>query len=126
MKEPLSYNEVFALAEKLPVEQLAKLIGALSKFLHERYGKWTDLRIEEVESTLRDSLFSMPRVTGVFIDSNRCLEYLDFTVLCENVTTERVSRQELIRKNTALHVARCVPSWLLSCRAMARVVAVAL
>ena len=107
MKEPLSYKEVFALAEKLPVEQLAKLIGALSKFLHERYGKWTDL-------------------TGVFIDSNRCLEYLDFTVLCENVTTERVSRQELIRKNTALHVARCVPSWLLSCRAMARVVAVAL
>ena len=49
MKEPLSYNEVFALAEKLPAEQLAKLIGALSKFLHERYGRWTDLKdIEEV------------------------------------------------------------------------------
>ena len=49
MKEPLSYKEVFALAEKLPVEQLAKLICALSKFLHERYGRWTGLKdIEEV------------------------------------------------------------------------------
>jgi hypothetical protein len=49
MTEPLSYKEVFALAEKLPPEQLAKLIGELSKFLHERYGRWTDLKdIEEV------------------------------------------------------------------------------
>jgi hypothetical protein len=49
MKDQLSYEEVFALAEKLPPEQLSKLICALSKFLHERYGRWTDLKdIEEV------------------------------------------------------------------------------
>jgi hypothetical protein len=49
MQEPLSYKDVFALAEKLLTEQLARLSGELSKFLHERYGRWTGLKdVEEV------------------------------------------------------------------------------
>ena len=44
-----SYQEVLALAEALPPEDVAKLICELSKFLQNRYGKWTELQgLEEV------------------------------------------------------------------------------
>ena len=39
-----SYQEVLALAETLPPEQLSKLICELSRFLHARHGRWTDLK----------------------------------------------------------------------------------
>jgi hypothetical protein len=53
MQKPFTYKEVFALAEQLPPEHLVKLICALSKFLHERYGKWTELKdLEEVREYL--------------------------------------------------------------------------
>lgn len=44
-----SYEDVLALAESLPPKDLSRLVGELSKFLHDRYGKWTDLQgVEEV------------------------------------------------------------------------------
>ena len=44
-----SYEEVLALAETLSPEELSRLICELSRFLHEKYGKWTDLKgVEEV------------------------------------------------------------------------------
>jgi hypothetical protein len=53
MKEPFSYKEVFVLAEQLPPEQLSKLICELSKLLHERYGRWKDLKdIDEIRTYL--------------------------------------------------------------------------
>ena len=76
MQEPLSYKEVFALAEKLPPEQLARLIGELSKFLHERYGRWTDLKdVEEVREYIEwyaSGTPIMPQVDGRAL-KNSCL-----------------------------------------------------
>jgi hypothetical protein len=44
------YEEILALAEALPPEKLSRLICELSGFLHEKYGKWTDLKgVEEVQ-----------------------------------------------------------------------------
>jgi hypothetical protein len=48
-----SYQEVLALAETLPPEQLSKLICELSRFLHEQHGRWMDLKtVEEVRDYL--------------------------------------------------------------------------
>jgi hypothetical protein len=48
-----SYEEILSLAETLPPEQLSRLLCALSSFLHEKYGKWTDLNsVEEVRGCL--------------------------------------------------------------------------
>ena len=47
------YQDVLAKAETLPPEELTRLIGELSKFLHEKYGKWTALKdVEEVRDYL--------------------------------------------------------------------------
>jgi hypothetical protein len=44
------YEEILTRAETLPPQELTRLIGELSKFLHEKYGKWTDLKgVEEVQ-----------------------------------------------------------------------------
>lgn len=49
MEVQRSYEEVLALAETLSPEELSRLICELSRFLHEKYGKWTDLKgVEEV------------------------------------------------------------------------------
>ena len=49
MEVQQSYEEILALAETLPPEELSRLICELSRFLHEKYGKWTDLKsVEEV------------------------------------------------------------------------------
>lgn len=49
MEVQRSYEEVLVLAETLPPEELSRLICELSRFLHERHGKWTDLKgVEEV------------------------------------------------------------------------------
>lgn len=46
--QPL-YQEVLTQAETLPPEELSRLIGELSRFLSEKYGKWTALsNTEEV------------------------------------------------------------------------------
>jgi hypothetical protein len=37
------YEDGLTKAEALPPEELTKLIGELSKFLYEKYGKWTSL-----------------------------------------------------------------------------------
>jgi hypothetical protein len=43
------YEDVLARAETLPPEELSRLIGALRRVLHEKYGKWTALKdVEEV------------------------------------------------------------------------------
>jgi hypothetical protein len=43
------YEEILTRAETLPPQELTRLIGELSRFLHEKYGKWTDLKgVEEV------------------------------------------------------------------------------
>jgi hypothetical protein len=48
-----AYEDVLARAETLPPEELAKLISALSRFLHEKHGKWTALtEVEEVRDYL--------------------------------------------------------------------------
>lgn len=47
MEAQRSYEEVLARAETLQPEQLSKLICELSRFLHERYGRWTDLTGED-------------------------------------------------------------------------------
>ena len=48
-----SYEEILASAEGLPPEALSKLICELSGFLHEKYGKWTDLNsVKEVRDYL--------------------------------------------------------------------------
>ena len=53
MEAQRSYQEVLALAETLPAEQLSKLICELSKFLHARHGRWMDLKsAEEVQDYL--------------------------------------------------------------------------
>ncbi|MGH7962247.1 MAG: hypothetical protein ACRERD_10550 [Candidatus Binatia bacterium] len=45
------YEDVLTRAETLPLEELSRLIGELSKFLYEKYGKWTDLKgVEEVRN----------------------------------------------------------------------------
>jgi len=41
------YKDVLTKAETLPPEELSRLIGELSRFLSEKYGKWTDLKGEE-------------------------------------------------------------------------------
>lgn len=47
------YEDVLARAETLPPEELSRLIGALSKVLHEKYGKWTTLKdVAEVRDYL--------------------------------------------------------------------------
>jgi hypothetical protein len=47
--EQQSYQAILESAETLPPEQLSRLIGELSRFLHAKHGKWTDLnRVEEV------------------------------------------------------------------------------
>jgi hypothetical protein len=47
------YEDVLARAETLPPEELSRLIGVLSKVLHEKYGKWTALKdVEEVRDYL--------------------------------------------------------------------------
>ena len=47
------YEDVLVKAETLPPEELSRLIGELSKFLHEKYGKWTTLKdVEEVRDYL--------------------------------------------------------------------------
>jgi hypothetical protein len=44
-----SYAEVLALAEALPPQDVSRLVCELSKFLQNRYGKWTELQgVEEV------------------------------------------------------------------------------
>lgn len=44
-----SYEEVLTLAEALPPEDVSRLVCELSKVLHDRYGKWTELQgVEEV------------------------------------------------------------------------------
>ena len=49
MEEHWSYEKVLALAEALPPGDVSRLVCELSKFLHDRYGKWTELHgIEEV------------------------------------------------------------------------------
>jgi hypothetical protein len=53
MEAQRSYEEVLALAEALPPEQLSKLICELSRLLHKRHGRWTDLKdVEEVRDYL--------------------------------------------------------------------------
>jgi len=53
MEAQRSYQAVLALAETLPPEHLSKLICELSRFLHERHGRWTDLKsVEEVRDYL--------------------------------------------------------------------------
>jgi hypothetical protein len=48
-----SYEEILSSAETLPPEQLSRLVCALSSFLHQKYGKWTDLNtVEEVRDYL--------------------------------------------------------------------------
>ena len=48
-----SYREILTRAEALPPEELSRLIGELSRLLHEKYGKWTDLKgVEEVREYL--------------------------------------------------------------------------
>lgn len=43
------YEEILTRAETLPPQELTRLSGELSRFLHEKYGKWTDLKgVEEV------------------------------------------------------------------------------
>jgi hypothetical protein len=43
------YEEILTGAESLPPEELSRLIGELSRFLCEKYGKWAGLdRVEEV------------------------------------------------------------------------------
>jgi len=43
------YEDVLTKAETLPPEELSRLISELSRFLHEKYGKWTSLKgVEEV------------------------------------------------------------------------------
>ena len=47
------YEDVLAKAETLPPEELSRLIGALSKVLHDKYGKWTGFQdVEEVRDYL--------------------------------------------------------------------------
>jgi len=47
------YEDVLVKAETLPPEELSRLIGELSKFLHEKYGKWTALKdVEDVRDYL--------------------------------------------------------------------------
>ncbi len=49
MGAQIMYEDVLTKAEALPPEELSKLIGELSKFLYEKYGKWTSLTgVEEV------------------------------------------------------------------------------
>jgi hypothetical protein len=43
------YQDILAKAEALSPEELSRLIGALSKFLQVKYGKWAALKdVEEV------------------------------------------------------------------------------
>lgn len=47
------YEEVRARAETLSPEELSRLIGELSKFLQEQYGKWSMLKdVEDVRDYL--------------------------------------------------------------------------
>jgi len=39
-------EEVLAKAETLSPEELSRLVGELSKFLQEKYGKWATLKAE--------------------------------------------------------------------------------
>ena len=53
MEAQRSYEEVLALAAALPPEPLAKRICALSRLLHQRHGRWTDLKdVEQVREYL--------------------------------------------------------------------------
>lgn len=47
------YQDVLAKAETLSPDELSRLIGELSKFLQEKYGKWATLKdVEEVRDYL--------------------------------------------------------------------------
>jgi hypothetical protein len=49
MEVQQKYEEILTGAESLPPEELSRLIGELSRFLCEKYGKWAGLdRVEEV------------------------------------------------------------------------------
>ena len=53
METQYVYEDVLVKAETLPPEDLSRLIKELSKFLHEKYGKWTALKdVEEVRDYL--------------------------------------------------------------------------
>jgi hypothetical protein len=53
LEEQRSYETVLTLAEALAPEEISRLIGELSRFLHEKYGKWTELKdVEEVRDYL--------------------------------------------------------------------------
>jgi hypothetical protein len=53
MEGQRSYEDVLALAEALSPQDVSRLVCELSKFLHDRYGKWTDLQgVEEVREYL--------------------------------------------------------------------------
>jgi hypothetical protein len=55
--QPL-YEDIFSKATTLPPEELSRLIGDLSKVLHDKYGKWTALKdVEEVRDYLEWTRF---------------------------------------------------------------------
>jgi hypothetical protein len=53
MEAQEAYQDVLAKAETLAPEDLSRLIGELSKFLHDKYGQWAALKdVEDVRNYL--------------------------------------------------------------------------